>query len=306
MSAPTSASLSPSQAAPQVLDGLGPALIAYMAWGLLPLYLRLLHGVPPLEFVGWRTLFTLPIYLAIIALRRQGPALISALTSPRSLAMLALSASLIGGNWLLYIWAVTSGHLFATSLGYYINPLINIVLGTLFMGETLRRRQWLAVVLASLGVVVLALGMGQELATTLGIAFGLAISFAAYGLVRRLLPVGIVSGLTIEAGLLALPAVPLLWSLNARAGLHFGHDASLSALLAFSGVATAVPLLMFAQAARRLDFSVLGFAQFITPTTVFLLGLLVFHERLRPVQLASFVVIWVAAGVFCWDLRARR
>ncbi|MEO5587589.1 MAG: EamA family transporter RarD [Novosphingobium sp.] len=284
-------------------SGLPAAIGAYVIWGLLPLYLKLLHAVPPFEFVGWRILFTVPVCLAIVAVRRQGAELLAGLRSPKVLGALFASALLIGGNWVVYIIAVQTDHVLAASLGYYINPLLNVLLGTVFLGERLSRLQWLAVAIAAVGVAVLAWGAREML----WISLSLASSFALYGLVRKTAPVGSLPGLTIETLLLALPAIVVLSVMGSGgAALHFGHDTTVSLLLAGSGIATAVPLLMFALAARRMDYSALGFVQFIAPTIAFIVSLTVFGETLRPIQLASFVLIWIAIAVFTWDLVSRR
>lgn len=284
-------------------SGLPMALGAYLIWGLLPLYLRLVHSVPPFEFVGWRIVFTLPLCLLFIALRGQIAELLTALTQPRTMLLLIVSSLLIGINWLVYIAAIQAGHVFAASLGYYINPLVNVLLGTLFLNEKLSRLQWAAVALAAIGVSLLAWNARDML----WISLTLAASFSAYGLVRKLVPVGSLPGLTIESMLLVLPAIGLvLWQTSDGAQAAVGHDLRQSLLVALSGVLTAVPLLMFAVAARRMDYSVLGFCQFLAPTMVFLLGLFLFHEPLRPVQLACFVLIWSAIALFVWDLLARR
>jgi chloramphenicol-sensitive protein RarD len=290
-------------ARPQLADGLALALGAYLIWGLLPLYIRLVHAVPPFEFVAWRILLTVPVCVAIVALRRQWPDIVTALRrAPVVMALLA-SALLIGTNWVVYIYAVQGGHVLAASLGYYINPLVNVLLGTVFLRERLGGRQWLAVAIAAVGVTLLAWGAREMLS----ISLALAGSFSLYGLVRKLAPVGSLPGLTIETALLAVPAAVYL-ALLASGGtaLHFGEDTGLSLLVAGSGVATAVPLLMFALAARRMDYSALGFVQFLAPTIQFAIGLLVFHEPLRPLQLACFVLIWAAVAVFAWDIVARR
>ncbi len=302
--------LAPEPALAKPLNGIPLALGAYTIWGLLPLYLRLVHGVPALHFVGWRTVFTLPVCAVIIALRGQGRVVWQAAKNPRIVGVLAISALLIGANWTIYISAVQAGHLFAGSLGYYINPLVNVLLGTLFLGERLRRRQRQAVALAGCGVAVLALsgfaGSGDGVAT-LAIALTLAFSFSAYGLVRKLVPVGSLPGLTIEAVILSVPAVLLLAFVPAPAGSHgFGDSIEFSVLIALSGVLTAVPLLLFAEAARRMDYSTLGFMQFLAPTLIFLLGVFVFHEPLHPAQIGSFVLIWGAIALFCWDMWERR
>lgn len=284
-------------------SGLPAAIAAYLIWGLLPIYLKLLDSVPALEFIGWRILFTVPVCLLIVAARRQGADLLAALRSPKVLGALLISSLLIGANWLIYVIAVQSDHVLAASLGYYINPLINVLLGTLFLGERLSRSQWLAVAIAAIGVSVLAWGAREML----WISLSLAGTFAFYGLVRKLAPVGSLPGLTIETLLLALPAAITLAVFGAGgADLHFGHEVSTSLLLAGTGVVTAVPLLLFALAARRMDYSALGFVQFLAPTIQFVIGLTIFHEALRPIQLAAFMLIWLAIGVFTWDLVAKR
>jgi len=284
-------------------SGLPHAMGAYAIWSLFPLYFALLHAVSPFEVVAWRLMFTLPFCLITIALTRQGGKLRAALASPRVVAALALSGLLIGTNWLTYVVAVMRGHVIAASLGYYINPLVNVVAGTIFLRERLSRLQWLAVALAAVGVALLASGALD----TLWIGLMLAFSFAGYGLTRKLAPVEALPGLTVETLVLLVPALGILaWQLQQPGGLAMGDSLKLDVLLASAGPLTGVPLLLFASAARKLDFSVLGFIQFITPTGVFLIGLLVFHEPLKPVQLVCFLFIWTAIAVFCWDLLNRR
>jgi len=293
----------PAPPAPPKASGLAPALGAYLIWGFLPLYLLLVKSVPPFEFVGWRIIWTLPLCLVIVAWRRQFPELLAALKSPRSLLALLASALLIGFNWFVYIWAIMAGEVYAASIGYYLNPLLNVLLGTLFLGERLSRRQWVAVGIAGLAVTLLAAGA----VTSLWISLSLALSFAFYGLVRKQVAVGSLPGLTIESAILMPVAAAIAgWYAISPQGSAFGHDAWMSALIVFSGVVTAVPLLLFAIAARRMDYSTLGFIQYLSPTIVFFLGLTVFHQPLAPAKLASFVLIWIAVGVFVWDLWAKR
>lgn len=283
--------------------GLPYALGAYLIWGLLLLYLITVRPVPPLEFVGWRIVFTLPICLAVVALRRQGAELWAAIANLRMLALLSLSALLIGANWTIYTIAIQAGHVFAASLGYYINPLVNILAGTLFLGERLNARQWSAVALAAAGVAPLA----WQASAMLGISLSLALTFCGYGLVRKLTPVSSLTGLTVESSLLILPAMAIVgWFAMTPAGSSFGNGLVPDLLLVASGPITAAALLLFAVAARRMDYSALGFVQFLSPTLVFFLGLFVFHEPLRPVQLVSFLMIWSAIALFCWDLWRRR
>lgn len=290
-------------AAQERQGGLSLALGAYIIWGLLPLYLQFLRHVPPFEFVGWRIIFTLPVCLIGITIARQWSAVRAALSSARTLLIMLASALLIGINWLVYVYAVQTGHVLAASLGYYINPLINVLLGTVFLKERLTRPQWLAVALAAIGVTLLLFGALDML----WISLSLALSFGTYGMVRKIAPVESLPGLTMETAILALPALGLIaYHAQLPAGSAFGISGPTDALIAFSGVVTAVPLVMFAAAARRMDYSTLGFIQFLTPTVVFLEGLFIFNEPLRPVQLGSFVLIWAAIGLFVADLLARR
>lgn len=218
--------------------------------------------------------------------------------------MLALFASaiLIAINWFVYIWAIMENQVYAASLGYYLNPLLNVLLGTLLLGEKLSRWQWLAVAIALCAVALLSAGA----LTTLWISLTLALSFGLYGLVRKQVDVGALPGLTIESIILLVPASAIVWwYATGEQGPSFGNDLFLSSAIIFSGVVTAVPLLLFAIAARRMNYSTLGFIQYLAPTIVFFLGLTVFGEQLRPVQLASFVLIWIAVGIFVADLWAK-
>ncbi|MGE3690185.1 MAG: EamA family transporter RarD [Novosphingobium sp.] len=283
--------------------GLPYALGAYLIWGLLPLYLIAVRQVPPLEFVGWRIVFAFPICLAAVAIGKQRSELAAAIADRRMLALLSLSALLIAANWVIYTVAIQAGHVFAASLGYYINPLVNVLAGTLFLSERLNRLQWSAVALAAAGVAPLA----SQALPMLGISLSLAATFCGYGLVRKVTPVSSLTGLTIESGLLMLPALGIVgWFALSPGGSSFGLDTGSSLLLAASGPITAIALLLFAVAARRMDYSALGFVQFLSPTLAFLLGLFVFREELRPVQLVSFATIWTAIALFSWDLWRRR
>ncbi|RZP19903.1 MAG: EamA family transporter RarD [Erythrobacter sp.] len=281
--------------------GLAAAFSAYVIWGFLPLYLILVRSVPAFEFVGWRIIWTLPLCLLIVLARRQGPDLRAALANRRTLALLALSATLIAVNWVVYVWAIQNGQVYAASLGYYINPLVNVLLGTVLLGEKLSRPQWAAVGLAGIGVSLLAAGA----LTTLWISLTLALSFGSYGLIRKQLDVGSVPGLTIESALLLLPSLAVAWYYAQTQGSSFAVSTELSVAIMAGGVVTAFPLLLFAIAARKLPYSMLGFIQFLAPSIVFVLGLTVFGEELKPVQAACFACIWAAAAIFVWDLVAR-
>lgn len=282
-------------------SGVWPALGAYLIWGFLPLYLLLVKAVPAFEFVAWRVIWTLPLCLLIVAARKQMGEFIKALRDRKALALLLLSSVLIAINWLVYVWAIQNGQVYAASLGYYINPLVNVLLGTAFLGERLSRRQWLAVAIAGFGVALLV----EEALTTLWISLTLALSFGSYGLVRKQVAVGALPGLTIEAALLLLPSCILVAWYAATAGSAFFVSPALSASIVLGGAVTAIPLWLFAIAARRMPYSTLGFFQFLAPSIVFILGLTVFQQPLAPMKLACFACIWIAAGIFVWDLVSR-
>lgn len=283
--------------------GLLAALIAYLAWGFLPLYFSLLGSVPPVEVVAWRVIFTVPLCLAIVTARGQWPDLRAAFAHRTTMLRLCSSSVLIAANWIIYISAVTSGHVLAASLGYYINPLFNVLLGTVLLGERLNLARWIAVAIASTGIALLLYGALDML----GVAMSLAVTFALYGFVRKLTPVGSVPGLTIESTLLLLPAMATAaWFALQPDGSAMLWGPGTAMLLVGGGVLTSVPMLMFAIAARKLDLSTLGFIQFISPTIGFLLGIFVYGEPLDGVRAACFLLIWVAIAVFSIDMLRQR
>lgn len=289
-------------------SGLPLALGCYAIWGLLPLYLHRVDAVPAMEFVAWRVSFTLPVCcLFLLVARKVGP-LVQVMRNPRTLGTLAVSGALVGLNWMTYIYAIQSGHIFASAIGYYLNPLFNVALGTLMLGERLRRTQWIAVALAGSGVVVLGVQAWRDgVADTLWISLALATTFSLYGLIRKRVAAEALVGLSVEGFVLLPVAVLYLWYVSLHRTLGVGHDLSQSLLVGVSGLVTAVPLLLFAAAARRMDYSLMGFLQFIAPSIGVLLGLFVFHEPMERDQMVCFALIWVGIGVFCWDLwRARK
>ncbi|SOB86375.1 chloramphenicol-sensitive protein RarD [Sphingomonas guangdongensis] len=275
--------------------GLLLAVGAYVLWGVLPLYLRLLNSVPPLQILAHRVLWSLLLLAVIVAFLRVGPALRTAARG-RTLLLLTGSAALIAFNWLVYIWAVQNHHVLEASLGYFINPLVNVALGLLLLGERLRRLQKAAVAIAALGVVVMASGGGM-----LWISVTLAISFGFYGLIRKVAAIDALGGLTMETLLLAPACVALLAYAHAGGKGVFGPDLRLDALLVVAGAVTAAPLLMFAAAARQLPYSTLGLLQYIAPTLQFLQAVLLFGEPVSHLQLAVFALIWGGCALFAWD-----
>lgn len=282
-----------------IAHGLPYALGAHAVWGSMPLYLLLVKGVDPLEFVAWRLVFTLPLCLAFVAVSRSWSELTAVLRNRRALLTLLGSASMVAVNWWLYVWAIHNGHVYAASLGYYILPLMMMLLGLVVLGERLTRRQWAAVALAGLGVGILAIGA----LTTMWLSMSMAVTFGLYGLLRKTVAAGALAGLTVESMILypvALAIVGWYWTTPQGPALAQGWGTALA--VAWSGPMTAIPLTWFAIAARRMPYTVIGFLQFSSPTIVFLLGLTVFGETLRPAQLACYVLIWLAAGLFTWEL----
>ena len=279
--------------------GLANALGAHVVWGSMPLYLQLVKTVPAVEYVAWRILFTIPLCLLFVAWRRAWDELRAVLRKRQTMLTLLASSTLIGVNWFLYVWAIQSGHVYAASLGYYILPLAMMLLGLAVLGERLTRLQWGAVALAAVGVTALSIGA----LTTLWVSLSMAITFGLYGLLRKTVAAGALAGLTIEALLLLLPALGIAgWYAAGPQGSALGRDALETAAIVWGGPMTAVPLIWFAVAARRMPYTVIGFLQFLSPTVVFLLGLFVFGEDLRPAQLVCFVLIWAAAALFTFDL----
>ena len=291
------------QSQPPDRSGIAAALGAYLLWGFLPLYLVLLRDIPAFEFVGWRIIWTIPICFILIGLRSQWSEIRAAVSTKKTLGWLAVSAALIGANWLIYIWAIHENYVYAASMGYYLNPLLNVLLGTVFLQEKLSRKQWLAVAIASASIASLLFGAFS----TLWISLSLAGTFGFYGLVRKQTPVGALPGLTIESVLLLLPSFAIVWwYAQTPAGSSFGSQLDTSLLIVLGGVVTAVPLLLFAIAARKLAYSTLGFIQFLAPTIVFILGLTVFGEELQLAELGAFILIWIAIGIFVSDLFTKR
>ena len=264
---------------------------AYIFWGVLPLYWRLLGSVPALEILAHRAVWALLLCLALLAQQRRWHWLLRAVRSPRILLTFCVTAALLLANWFIYLWAVQTGHVVEASLGYFINPLLNVVLGVIVLHERLRRGQLLAVLLAAAGVLAFALALRAPP----WIALSLALTFGAYGLLRKLAALGSLEGLVLEMLLAAGPALAyLLWLQRSGAAAFGSATLAQDLLLAGSGFVTAVPLLLFASGARRVSLVTLGLLQYVAPTLQFLLGVFVFGETQSPQRLAAFGVIWLA------------
>ena len=281
-----------------LLFGLG----AYLLWGVLPLYFKALVHVAPTEIVAHRILWSLVFLGALVTLWRRWPAIRAAVTTSRVLMTLILTSILIAVNWLVYIYAVVSGHVLEGSLGYYLNPLVNVLLGVVLLKEKLSRGQMFAALLAAAGVAVLAAGAGEGL----WISLTLAASFALYGFLRKVAPVDSLEGLSVETVLLAPFALGWLLWLQRSGEIGFGtFGIGTDLLLALGGAITAIPLLLFTAAAKRLPYSTLGFLQYIAPSLQFLLAVLVFDEPLTTAHIICFAAIWTALAIFTFEgLRA--
>jgi len=265
----------------------------------MPLYLLLVQSVPPIEFVAWRLVFTLPLCVLFLTATRSWGELREVLRNRRAVLTLVGSATMVAVNWWLYVWAIHNGHIYAASLGYYILPLMMMLLGLVVLGEKLSRLQWLAVGLAGIGVGILAIGA----LTTMWLSLSMAVTFGIYGLLRKTVAAGALAGLTVETLILMPVALGIVaWHWTSPAGPAMGQGWKVALAVAWSGPMTAVPLVWFAIAARRLPYTVMGFLQFSSPTIVFLLGLTVFGEKLKLAQLACYMLIWAAAALFTWEL----
>ena len=286
--------------------GLALGLGAYLIWGVVPLFFRLLREVPPVETVAHRVLWSVVLLLAIVAARGGLRDLVALARRPGLIAALTASALLIFANWLVYIWAVVNDHLVQASLGYFLNPLVNVALGVAVLKERLSRGQGAAVALAVVGVVILLAGSPGGLWVSLTLAF----SFGFYGLVRKLVPVGALEGLAVETALLAPLCAGYLWWGSRTGGLYFGTDAAVDALLIASALVTSVPLLMFAAAVRRVPYALIGLLQYLAPTMVLLQGVFLFGEAVEPAKWACFALIWSGLAIVSVEeltkLRGRR
>lgn len=275
--------------------GLLCAALAYASWGLFPLYFRQVAQVAPLEIVLHRTVWSLVFVFALLAALKRLPAIAAALRQPRQVLLFTVSALLLACNWLVYVWAVNNGRVIESSLGYFINPLVNVVLGVAFLQERPRPVQWAAVGLAAVGVAWLTWQAGQ----LPWIALVLAGSFGLYGLMRKTAPIGALEGLGMETLMLAPLAVPALaWWTWQGSGALAQADAATWGWLLLAGPLTAIPLLLFAVGARRIPLATLGLLQYIGPTLQFGLGLWVFREPFQPQRLVGFLFIWSALALY--------
>ncbi|MDQ2634823.1 MAG: EamA family transporter RarD [Pseudomonadota bacterium] len=285
------------------MRGLLFAFSAYTLWGVLPLFLKLVDHVPAVEVVAHRIVWSVPIAGAVLlALGRTGDVKV-ALRSPRTLALAALTASLITVNWGVYVWAIAADRTVETALGYYINPLMAVAMGAMFLGEKLTRLQLAAVGLAVLAVVILTVAAGG----LPWVSLALATSFAIYGFLRKTLPIGPSQGFFLEVLLLSVPCLAYIAWLAARGESHFTMSQPEDMLLlVLCGPATAVPLMLFGFGAKLLRFSTIGIMQYMAPTMVFLIAVFIFKEPLGLGKMIAFALIWTALALYSWSMFSGR
>ncbi|MER9920265.1 MULTISPECIES: EamA family transporter RarD [unclassified Mesorhizobium] len=275
------------------------ALGAYVLWGLLPFYMKAVAHLPLIEVIAHRIVWSVPIAAAVLVWAGRTADFKAAIRSPRSIAMAALTATLISVNWAIYVWAISVDRTVETALGYYINPLVSIVVGALLLGEKLDRLQIAAVLLAAVAVAVLTVDAGKLPWVSLALAF----SFAAYGFFRKTLPIGPSQGFLLEVLLLSVPALAYIVFLVVNGQDHFiSSNGTDMALLIGCGPVTSVPLLLFAFGAKLLRLSTIGIMQYIAPTMVFLIAVLIFDEPFGTTQAIAFALIWAALAMYSWSM----
>ncbi|MFM9801091.1 EamA family transporter RarD [Aeromonas dhakensis] len=274
------------------------ALCAYTLWGLAPIYFKTIAAVPAAEILTHRMIWSCALLLVLTLLGHQWHKVQAVLRQPKVLLTLAFTSITVGGNWLLFIWAINNGHMLDASLGYYINPLFNVLLGMLFLSEKLRRLQWWAVGLAAIGVAIQIIAFGS----LPWIALVLASSFAIYGLIRKKLALDALTGLLIETLIMLPPAAIYLWGIADSPTSHLTqNDWHLNLLLIAAGAVTTAPLLCFTAAATRLKLSTLGFFQYIGPSLMFILAVTLYGEALALDKMITFAFIWSALVLFSLD-----
>ncbi|MBE0358250.1 MULTISPECIES: EamA family transporter RarD [Pseudoalteromonas] len=274
------------------------ACLAFFMWGLAPIYFKLLQHVSAFEILMHRVVWSVAFLVLVVSVLRYWDKVKRIVVQPKLLFMLVITSALLGFNWGLFIWAINNNHMLDASLGYYINPLLNVLLGMLFLGERLRKFQGVAVALAFTGVLLQLISFGSFPV----VAFSLAISFALYGLLRKKLPVEALPGILLEA-IILLPVALIYWWLMAPSATSnlSANDWYTSVLLISAGIVTTLPLLCFTGAAKRLQYTTLGFFQYIGPSLMFILAVVFYGEVFDAERLITFACIWSALAIFSWD-----
>lgn len=285
------------------LSGFLYALTAYLLWGFLPIYMKALAHVPPREVIAHRVVWSVPVALAVLWWLGRTSDLMVALRSWRLLGMAAMTAALITVNWGIYVWAIGSGHALDAALGYYINPLFSIFLGAVLLGERMGRTQMAAIALAVLAVAILTWDAGRLPV----VALGLTLTWGFYAYLKRRLPIGPNQGFTLEVLILLIPALAYIGWLTAQGTSHFWQGVGWDdALLIGCGLVTAVPLMIYANGAKRLTLSTIAIMQYIAPTLIFLTAVFLFHEPFSKVKLLAFSLIWAALVIYSLPILAGR
>lgn len=287
----------PSAESVESRNGVVAALCAYLLWGFLPILFRLLEPAGAVLIVAERTLWSLLLMAVVALFSRLYPEIIGILRDPRRMGVIAISAALLAGNWLLYVWAVEVGEVLQASFGYFINPLVNIAIGMVLLGERQNRLQTIAIAIAVVAILLQAVGLGG----VPYIALGLAVSFGFYGFIRKTAKTGPATGLFVETLVVAPFALAFVVFTFATSGPGVHADPGMMALLMLTGPATAVPLLLFAYGVRRLRLTTIGMLQYLAPSIQFLLAIFMFGEQLNTVRLVSFALIWLSLAVFSYD-----
>ncbi len=280
------------------IGGIAYAVPAFLIWGLSPVYWKVLKTVPSFEILMHRIVWSFLFLMPLIIFQKQWGAFMAVLKDWRILLILLATTLIIGCNWFLFIWAINHDHILQTSLGYYINPLVNVFLGMVFLKERLRRFQLVALLLAATGVLCLTFWVGEFPWVSLFLAF----SFGFYGLIRKVAPVTPLVGLSVETMLLSLPALVYLFYLNHMGtGALFCMNAQTDLFLMGSSLVTGLPLLLFTAGTKRLHFSTVGFLQYIAPSCTFLLAIFIYKETLAQAQLLAFALVWTALLIYSAD-----
>jgi chloramphenicol-sensitive protein RarD len=280
------------------LGGVTYASLAFLIWGLGPIYWKVLKTVPAFETIMHRVIWSFLFLVIILVCQKHWKDFTAAIKNRQTFMILLPTALLIGLNWFIYIWAVNNEHILQASLGYFINPLINVLLGIIFLRERLRFLQMVSLVLAGMGVLFLTLHYGEFP----WIALSLAFAFGFYGLIRKVAPISSLVGLSVEMLFLSVPALGyILLLFTQETGAFFRMGIKIDFFLIGTALVTALPLLLFTRGARRLNLSTLGFLQYIAPSCMFLVGVFLYHEPLSSAQLLTFLMIWTALGIFSTD-----
>ncbi|GAA79747.1 EamA family transporter RarD [Pseudoalteromonas sp. BSi20495] len=274
------------------------ACLAFVMWGLAPIYFKFIQHVSAFEILMHRVVWSVVFLVLVVSILKYWHKIKRIIVQPKLVLMLVITSALLGFNWGLFIWAINNNHMLDASLGYYINPLLNVLLGMLFLGERLRKFQGVAVALAFSGVLLQLVSFGSFPV----VAFSLAISFALYGLLRKKLPVEALPGILLEA-LILLPVALVYWWLMAPSDTSSlpANDWHTNALLISAGIITTLPLLCFTGAAKRLQYTTLGFFQYIGPSLMFMLAVVFYGEVFDAERLVTFACIWSALAIFSWD-----